>query len=176
MSKIDSIVIDKNTIAAVVLNGEKYKGNIIADIIVGVDGGYDNVSHCDIFVGDKDSVKSEVKCDNKILLNVDKDETDGETAINYLLSLGIKNIHFYGVLGGRIDHILSNFGIMAKCVQNHVNVVAYCNDCDIYMVSESLKLDIAENSVVSLSPFTDRVHIISLSLLHITQPTTLGMI
>ena len=162
MSKFENLKADNNTIAAVVLNGERYKGKIIADYIVGVDGGYDKTPYCDIFVGDKDSVRGFVSCDRQILLNVEKDESDMETAVNYLLANEIKNMHFYGVLGGRIDHVLANLGIMAKCVQNGINVVAYCNDCDIYMTSDSLKLAIVENSLISLSPFTDTVHIISL--------------
>ncbi len=162
MSKFENLKADNNTIAAVVLNGERYKGKIIADYIVGVDGGYDKTPYCDIFVGDKDSVRGFVSCDRQILLNVEKDESDMETAVNYLLANEIKNMHFYGVLGGRIDHVLANLGIMAKCVQNGINVVAYCNDCDIYMTSDSLKLAVVENSLISLSPFTDTVHIISL--------------
>ncbi len=162
MSKFENLKADNNTIAAVVLNGERYKGKIIADYIVGVDGGYDKTPYCDIFVGDKDSVRGFVSCDKQILLNVEKDESDMETAVNYLLANEIKNMHFYGVLGGRIDHVLANLGIMAKCVQNGINVVAYCNDCDIYMTSDSLKLAVVENSLISLSPFTDTVHIISL--------------
>ncbi len=162
MSKFENLKADNNTIAAVVLNGERYKGKIIADYIVGVDGGYDKTSYCDIFVGDKDSVQGVISCDKQILLNVEKDESDMEIAVNYLLANEIKNMHFYGVLGGRIDHVLANLGIMAKCVQNGINVVAYCNDCDIYMTSDSLKLAVVENSLISLSPFTDTVHIISL--------------
>ncbi len=162
MSKFENLKANNNTIAAVVLNGERYKGKIIADYIVGVDGGYDKTPYCDIFVGDKDSVRGFVSCDRQILLNVEKDESDMEIAVNYLLANEIKNMHFYGVLGGRIDHVLANLGIMAKCVQNGINVVAYCNDCDIYMTSDSLKLAVVENSLISLSPFTDTVHIISL--------------
>ena len=162
MSKFENLKADNNTIAAVVLNGERYKGKIIADYIVGVDGGYDKTSYCDIFVGDKDSVPGVISCDKQILLNVEKDESDMEIAVNYLLANEIKNMHFYGVLGGRIDHVLANLGIMAKCVQNGINVVAYCNDCDIYMTSDSLKWAVVENSLISLSPFTDTVHIISL--------------
>ncbi len=162
MSKFENLKANNNTIAAVVLNGERYKGKIIADYIVGVDGGYDKTPYCDIFVGDKDSVQGVISCDKQILLNVEKDESDMEIAVNYLLANEIKNMHFYGVLGGRIDHVLANLGIMAKCVQNGINVVAYCNDCDIYMTSDSLKLAVVENSLISLSPFTDTVHIISL--------------
>ena len=66
MSKFENLKVDNNTIAAVVLNGESYTGKINADIIVGVDGGYDKTSYCDIFVGDKDSVQGTVSCDKQI--------------------------------------------------------------------------------------------------------------
>lgn len=148
--------------AAVVLNGERYLGSIVADTIVGVDGGYDKVCNADIFVGDRDSVKSEILAKKQILLNVDKDTTDGEYAVNYLLANGYKKIDFYGLIGGRIDHILANLGIMALCVQNGVQARAICNDCDIYMTNSDLQIDVPKNCTISLSPFSDKVHIISL--------------
>ena len=162
MNKINNKNINKNTIAAVVLNGESYKSQIQGDIIIAVDGGYEKTHYADIFVGDKDSVKLEITCNEQILLNVEKDATDCEVAIDYLIEKGVKNINFYGVLGGRIDHILTNLAVMAKCVKNGVKVTAYCNDCDIYMISDNLQINITKNSIISLSPFTDKVHIISL--------------
>lgn len=162
MNNINNKIINETTIAAVVLNGEKYDGKVEGDIIIAVDGGFDKTQYADVFIGDKDSVKSEITCKEKILLNVDKDATDGEVAVDYLVSKGVKQINFYGVLGGRIDHILANFAIMAKCVKNGVKAIAYCNDCDIYMINDKLQLNVTKNSIISLSPFTDKVHIISL--------------
>ena len=162
MNTINNKIINNNTVAAVVLNGETYNGKIAGDIIIGVDGGYDKVCAADLFIGDKDSVVSEIKCNQSILLNVDKDLTDGEFAVDYLIKNGVKNINFYGVAGGRLDHILANLSIMAKCAQNGVKVVAFCNDMDIYMVSDYLQLQLNNNKIISLSPFTDSVHIISL--------------
>lgn len=152
----------KGFTAAVVLNGEKYNGQIIGDIIVAVDGGYDKTERADIFIGDRDSVASNVTCVDNILLNVDKDETDGEYAVKYVISKGAKQINFYGLAGGRFDHILTNLSLMAICLKNGVKATAYCNDCDIYMVSDSLNLNLNKNTIVSLVPFTDSVHIISL--------------
>ncbi len=151
MNKINNKIINNNTVAAVVLNGETYNGKIAGDIIIGVDGGYDKVCAADLFIGDKDSVVSEIKCNQSILLNVDKDLTDGEFAVDYLIKNGVKNINFYGVAGGRLDHILANLSIMAKCAQNGVKVVAFCNDMDIYMVSDYLQLQLNNNKIISLS-------------------------
>lgn len=159
MGKFDNL---KNMTAAVVLNGEKYNGQIIGDIIVGVDGGCDKANKVDVFVGDKDSVQKEIHCVEQILLNVEKDETDGEAAVKYLLERECKNINFYGVTGGRLDHILANLSIMALCVQNNCKVVAYSNDCVIYITNNELNLNIPQNTTISLVPFSDKVHIISL--------------
>lgn len=148
--------------AAVVLNGEKYNGLIEGDIVVGVDGGADKTDIMHIFIGDKDSVKKDVSQYEQILLNVDKNETDGEVAVKYLLHNGYKKINFYGVNGGRLDHILANLGIMAQCVLGGGIATAYCNNCDIYMTDSTLNIDVQKNSIVSLSPFSDKVHIISL--------------
>lgn len=147
---------------AIVLNGEKYNGNIVGDKIIGVDGGYDKVEHADIFVGDKDSVLNDVSCEKKYLLNVDKDLTDGEYAVRLAIEQGAKCINFYGLLGGRIDHVLANIGLMAICAQNNVQAVAYGNDTDIYMVDKKIEIDVQKFATISLSPFTDMVHIISL--------------
>ena len=51
---------------------------------------------------------------------------------------------------------------MAQCVEARIQVTAYCNDCDIYITNKNLDMHIKKNSIVSLSPFTDKVHIISL--------------
>ena len=142
--------------------GEKYNGKLTAILLSALMDGCDKTERVDIFVGDKDSVRNEIKCKNQILLNVEKDETDGEAAVKYLVEKGCRKINFYGVTGGRIDHILANLSIMALSVQNGCQVVAYCNDCEIYMTNSQLSLKIPQFSTISLVPFTDEVHIISL--------------
>lgn len=155
---------DKNNklIGAIVLNGEQYDGKIEGDIIVGVDGGYEKTPNANVFVGDCDSINSKIDCENKILLNVDKDNTDGEVALKYLLDQKVNKINFYGVTGGRLDHILMNLSLLASCVQSGVKAEAHCNNCDIYMVQDEIELELEKNTVISLVPFTDNVHIISL--------------
>lgn len=147
---------------AIVLNGEKYRGEIAADVVAGVDGGYNKAPKSDIFVGDKDSVIGDIRCVEQILLNVDKDETDGEFATRLALENGAKSIDFYGVLGGRIDHILANLGLLYLCCKRNVSAVAHCNDCDIYMVNAHAEIPVKVGATISLSPFTDEVHIMYL--------------
>ena len=64
--------------------------------------------------GDFDSVtKSEleqIKASSLELIQLpsEKDETDTEVALNYLLTKKVSSIKLYGVIGGRIDHTLAN--------------------------------------------------------------------
>lgn len=152
----------KEKVAAIVLNGDQYFGDIVGDIIIGVDGGYNKTLKVDVFVGDKDSVQGNIAAKEQILLNVDKDATDGEVAVRYALEQRFDRINFYGVTGGRLDHILANLGIMALAVQKGVKVAAYGNDCDIYMTKDLLELQLPKNILISLSPIGDSAHIISL--------------
>lgn len=149
-------------IGAIVLNGEKFDGEILGDIVVAVDGGYNKTSRCDVFVGDKDSVIGSVHSVEQIPLCVDKDFTDGECAVDYLIEKQVDKICFYGVLGGRFDHILFNLNLLAKCVLNGIETVAFCNDCDIYVVSSELTVENVLGKTISLALFSDNAHIIYL--------------
>lgn len=148
-------------IGAIVLNGEAYKGEIQGDIVVAADGGYNNASYADVFIGDKDSVSVDLTCNQQILLNVDKDMTDGEFCVDYLLNKNVDCINFYGVNGGRIDHILANFALMARAAEKGIKTIAYCNDFTAYMTCKDLSFETNVGRVISMSTFSDISHIIS---------------
>ena len=149
-------------IGAIVLNGERFDGVIKADIIVACDGGYNKCDGvCDIVVGDMDSISGDINKPS-IVLNPDKDLTDGEYAVSYLIDKGVGEVHLYGLDGGRLDHILANIGLMSQLVKAGVKAVCYCNGFTGYMVSDSLDIDVIKGSTISLSPFTDKVHIMLL--------------
>ena len=149
-------------VGAIVLNGEKFNGAINADIIVACDGGYNKCDGvCDIVVGDMDSVVGDI-AKPSIVLNPDKDLTDGEFAVSYLVEKNVSEVHLYGLDGGRLDHILANIGLMSQLVKAGVKAVCYCNGFTGYMVNDSLDIDVCVGSTISLSPFTDNVHIMLL--------------
>lgn len=147
---------------ALVLNGEKYNGKIIGDIIVCCDGGYDKCDvKCDLLVGDMDSItaKTDVEC---IRLNPIKDETDGEYGLEKLIEMGVDTVNFYGLNGGRLDHILANIGLMGRAVKRGIKAIAYCNDFTAYMINSPVELDVEIGSTISIAPFSNNVHIMSL--------------
>lgn len=149
-------------IGAIVLNGEKYNGEIIGDYIIATDGGYDKCKSCDLVVGDMDSVADKIDNVPSIVLNPDKDLTDGEYAVNLMIEKGVKIVNIYGLNGGRLDHILANIGLMSRLVKAGVKAVCHCNDFTGYMINADLILDNIADKTISLVPFTDEVHIIYL--------------
>ncbi|MCL2598670.1 MAG: thiamine diphosphokinase [Firmicutes bacterium] len=91
------------------------------DCIVCADGGFDRLNeevkkrvHC--LIGDMDSVGKKSldlyqKTLKTIVLERDKDQTDGQMALQYLHQLGVHNIDIVGATGGRMDHIFYNFAL-----------------------------------------------------------------
>lgn len=153
---------------ALVLNGEYYYGDIEGDIVVCCDGGFDKSDRCDVLIGDMDSIRSLVaekelnaKGIEVVNLDRDKDFTDGEAGLNYLLDKGVKDITIYGLDGGRLDHIIGNIGLMSYALEKGANsVVARCNNFTAYMLDKPMEINVEIGSTISISPFTDYVHII----------------
>lgn len=153
---------------ALVLNGEYYYGDIEGDIVVCCDGGFDKSDRCDVLIGDMDSIRSLVaekelnaKGIEVVNLDRDKDFTDGEAGLNYLLDKGVKDITIYGLDGGRLDHIIGNIGLMSYALEKGANsVVARCNNFTAYMLDKPTEINVEIGSTISISPFTDYVHII----------------
>lgn len=153
---------------ALVLNGEYYYGDIEGDIVVCCDGGFDKSDRCDVLIGDMDSIRSLIaekelnaKGIEVVNLDRDKDFTDGEAGLNYLLDKGVKDITIYGLDGGRLDHIIGNIGLMSYALEKGANsVVARCNNFTAYMLDKPTEINVEIGTTISISPFTDYVHII----------------
>lgn len=153
---------------ALVLNGEYYYGDIEGDIVVCCDGGFDKSDRCDVLIGDMDSIRSLIaekelnaKGIEVVNLDRDKDFTDGEAGLNYLLDKGVKDITIYGLDGGRLDHIIGNIGLMSYALEKGANsVVARCNNFTAYMLDKPTEINVEIGYTISISPFTDYVHII----------------
>ena len=88
----------------------------------------------DASIGDFDSVSEEefgliTAFSKKIVkLNMKKNDTDLEHALNYAKALGFNDIDIYGCLGGRQDHNLLNIKLL------------YLNDINITMYDEKNKI------------------------------------
>jgi thiamine pyrophosphokinase len=98
------------------------------DFIIGVDGGIKHIEKLnlspDLILGDFDSstLSEALKYEDAIIKKYkkDKDYTDGEIAINYVIGEKYKDVLIFGALGNRIDHTLSNINMLEKLNNSEV--------------------------------------------------------
>lgn len=89
------------------------------DLVVAADAGYLNAKAFgltpDVVLGDFDSYSGEIPKEIKrITVPAEKDETDTQLALSYVLEQGADDVVFVGGLGGRLDHTLSNLAILER--------------------------------------------------------------
>ena len=90
------------------------------DLVIAADSGYDNASALGVtplvLVGDMDSIKEKKLPDGVEIhrLPAEKDVTDTQFATELALARGAKEITIIGGLSGRLDHTLSNLGLLER--------------------------------------------------------------
>ncbi|MCS7202000.1 MAG: thiamine diphosphokinase [Dictyoglomus sp.] len=119
----------------------------------------------DIIVGDMDSISHEIidkikreKIEWKIYPK-EKDETDLELAVKEALKYKPKIIYFVGLLGGRIDHTLSNLFFLESIKEKGIEVIILDRKIRItLMIGEEEKIFWGnEGEIISLIPLSERV-------------------
>ena len=116
--------------------------------IVGVDRGalklIEKHFDFDAAIGDFDSVSKKQrqlikdKVKNMLELPANKDLTDCEAAVEYVVSKGYREIHLYGTTGLRFDHQFATLSLMLKYAKR---------DVQIYMEDAQNKISILEAGV-----------------------------
>lgn len=101
-----------------------------ADIVIGVDrGAYWLIANNimpDVAIGDFDSVNAEEfsliekKSRQVFRYNAEKDETDLELAVNYVVGLKSKNVEIYGALGTRFDHVWAGVHLLLRLESHNI--------------------------------------------------------
>lgn len=90
------------------------------DLVIAADSGYDNAValgvKAEILVGDMDSIRRrDLPEDVEIYqLPAEKDLTDTQAAVDIAISRGAQDIVIIGGLSGRLDHTMSNLGVLEK--------------------------------------------------------------
>lgn len=91
------------------------------DLLIAADAGYRAVQDAglrpDLVVGDFDSMGYVPENVPILQCPVEKDDTDTMIAIRHGLSGGYKEFQIYGGLGGRLDHSVANFHVLAYLAQ-----------------------------------------------------------
>jgi thiamine pyrophosphokinase len=87
--------------------------------LVSIDGGSTHVDHSQIWVGDGDSLHSPLRADHIYQHPTRKDQSDLALALALFEAPLHYKFHFWGLLGGRKDHELFNFGEVTLFLENH---------------------------------------------------------
>jgi thiamine pyrophosphokinase len=161
--------------AIIVANGEINNPSKIqgiferSDIVIAADGG---TKHCltfgvkpSVVIGDLDSIsdghKKVLESSNTkfIVYPIDKDQTDLELALNYTKELGINDILFIGLFGGRLDQTIANLLLLTKKEWNKLQFTAINGFETAYLIQDhdSLLIDGELGDTVSLIPLTQEV-------------------
>jgi len=136
-------------------------------LVISIDGGYSYTKDWgltpNLLVGDLDSIDPEHR--QSLVLEeipileypVEKDQTDLEIAVDYAVSLGITEFILTGAWGSRIDHSLGNLEILYKLGLRGLNAQLLTGKAQIFLVNQSLTLELPLDTTVSLLPLTPTV-------------------
>ena len=149
--------------AAIVLNSKGNIAKIEEDFIIATDAGYEEVlsqgKKPNIVIGDFDSSVQPTNLD-VIKLQVEKDDTDGQAAIEYAKEHNIDELVIYGVGGGRLDHELCNLSLLAKAYSYGIIASAKPPNVTIlYKETGEVSFDIKKGATFSIIAFGDELTI-----------------
>ena len=125
-------------------SGELLKKNIFYDdFIIAADAGYTKLKAAgivpDLIVGDFDSSDTPENDIETIVLSPIKDCTDTQFAVSQAVERGYNEILIIGGLGGRIDHSVANFAVLAEYKLKGVNITLIDDNHVIYCLKDEQK-------------------------------------
>ena len=165
----------------ILLNGEPYRGEIDARdaLVYCADGAYDWAKgkvKIDENLGDFDSARAMPVPPPKEIFPEQKNETDGEIALERMLSVArekaISEIEIYGGGGGREDHFLGNLHLLYAACRRGVRAVMVTNYARIFAAEGSVELCGLQGKTVSIVPFGGPAHILESGGLYYPLPDT----
>lgn len=120
------------------------------DYIIGADGGCNHLYNMGILpnyvIGDLDSINKDLikyyESKNIIFKKfpTHKDQTDAEICIHLAKTLNATEIHFIGALGGRIDHALSNIGLMYYVLEMGIEPKLLTSEEEVVIIHNDTKV------------------------------------
>lgn len=99
------------------------------DLVIAADSGFDNARllgvEPSVVVGDFDSIRAKKIPDGVEIYRApaEKDLTDTQLAVEVALSRGMRDLVIVGGLSGRLDHTMSNLGLLEHLESLHVSAV-----------------------------------------------------
>lgn len=151
--------------AVILLNGEPYAGPIddTAARVYCCDGAYRWAKErlrIDENLGDFDSLSEIPVPAPREVFPSEKNETDGELALDRAIADGADEIELYGGGGGREDHFLGNLHLLYKAHAAGVRAVMITNNARIFVAAGRVELKGCKGKTLSIIPFGADVHIL----------------
>src|SRR5699024_2414318 len=143
-----------------------------ADYVICADGGANHLINIginpDLVVGDLDSI-DENTLKNLKETNVEinkftkeKDYTDTELAIKYLMDKKVDKIILVGVTGSRFDHTLANIFLLRRLLEKGIEGQILSHKNTIYITDKKFVLEKEEGYFVSIIPLNDEGAVVTL--------------
>lgn len=129
------------------------------DYVICADGGFDIANEAgisaDLAIGDFDSLRGKIEKDiPKVVLPVEKDETDTMYAVKEGLKRGFDNFVLLCATGGRIDHTIANFNVISYLSSiKKKNVIIEPSKKIFSLENGSVEISGTKESLVSVFPF-----------------------
>ena len=150
------------------------------DLTIAVDAGFADCMeldiHPDLVVGDFDTFGREkiqkYQNDSSLQINIhqaEKDETDTELAFREILKAGCTEVDMFGATGGRIDHEISSFHVLAQVRRQGLKVSLYDARNRIFILDSRMEdghrfeKESVFGKYVSFLPLTEKVNGITLT-------------
>lgn len=150
------------------------------DFIIAVDNGFSACMELgirpDLIVGDFDTFGREriaaFAGNEEFHIEIhkaEKDETDTELAFRDVIAAGCSEVHMFGALGGRIDHEISGFHVLAQVRRKGIKVSLFDKRNKIFILDSAhekeheFKKSEAFGTYVSFLPLTEKVKGITLT-------------
>ncbi|MFZ7132053.1 MAG: thiamine diphosphokinase [Eubacteriales bacterium] len=136
-------------------------------MILCIDGGLDKIRKMEIVphlvLGDFDSISSQgIEYIRKHHIpikkfSVEKDETDTEIGLNYLMENNYKDITMVGCIGNRMDHTLANIFLLKKLLNHGISGTIINGKNYIYLIDKKTAFLNRKGDIVSLLPLSNSV-------------------
>ena len=134
-----------------------------SDFTVCADAGYERALarniKVDLVVGDMDSLGYHPDKVPTVVVQKEKDFSDGELGVRQIALRNYATLDIYGAVGGRLDHTLYNLHLLKLAKDLGLDAVLRGDNYDVYYLEGNLLLDADVGDVVSVVPFSETVHI-----------------
>lgn len=143
---------------AIILKSPEFNEKVKEEFVIYADAGYKHKSAVGnkkiiAVVGDFDSLKEAPQNQTTVLLNKEKNYTDGEYALRYAVQTGAKEIVIYGGYGGKPEHVLGNLALLGIAEKLGVKASIKHGDYTTELLCGNVCLKVKKGGALSLIPF-----------------------